>query len=124
MTKPKYAGQHRRLSELLRSQAYGRPCVRCGLPMLPGQPLDLDHDDDNPAHYRGVAHSHCNRSAGAQKGNRVRNTNRRKIIMENAAYGVEISTDRAHTSIAAATSHEAGTVVELAAYLDGSDTVA
>ncbi len=124
MTKPKYAGKHRRLSELLRSQAYGRPCVRCGLPMLPGQKLDLDHDDDNAARYRGVAHAHCNRSAGATKGNRARTTKRRRIIMTSSAYGVEVSTDRAHTSIAAATSHEAITVVELAAYLDGSDTAA
>jgi hypothetical protein len=123
MTKAKYRGQHRRLSELLRSQAYGRPCVRCGKPMLPGQPLDLDHDDENPNRYRGVAHASCNRSAGATKGNRSRNNPPRRIIMDQpAAFGIEVSTDRAHTSIAAATEIESRTVVELVAYLDGSGT--
>jgi hypothetical protein len=94
--------------------------------MLPGQPLDLDHDDANPNRYRGVAHSSCNRSAGATKGNQQRNTTptRRVVIMDTpAAFGIEISTDRAHTSIAAATELEGCTVVELVAYLDGSDLV-
>jgi hypothetical protein len=93
--------------------------------MLPGQPLDLDHDDDNPSRYRGVAHSHCNRSAGAAKGNRQRNTTRRRVIVDTpAAFGIEVSTDRAHTSIAAATDIDGVTVVELVAYLDGSGTAA
>jgi hypothetical protein len=125
VTAAKYRGRHRRLSELLRSQAYGQPCCRCNQPMLPGQPLDLDHSDADPTRYRGVAHAHCNRSAGATKGNRQRTTPRRTITMDTpAAYGVEISSARSHTSIAAATTHEAATVVELVAYLDGSDTAA
>jgi hypothetical protein len=123
MTKAKYSGPHRRLSELLRAGAHGLPCVRCGEPMLPGQPLDLDHDDDHPGRYRGVAHASCNRSAGATKGNRQRTIPRRQIMSDTpAAYGIEISQDRAHTSIAAATDLEGCTVVELAAYLEGSDT--
>lgn len=39
-----------------------------------------------------------------------------------AAYGVEVSTDRAHTSVVAATELEACTMVELVAYLDDSAT--
>jgi hypothetical protein len=123
MTGAKYRGAHRRLSERMRALALGSPCVRCGQPLLPGQSFDLDHDDDNPRRYRGVAHSSCNRSAGATKGNRLRSHPPRRITMDTpAAYGVDVAVDRAHTSIAAAAQADAGTVVELVAYLDGSDT--
>jgi hypothetical protein len=46
--------------------AYGQPCTRCGLPMLPGQPLDLDHSDDRTG-YAGFAHRRCNQQAGGRK---------------------------------------------------------
>src|SRR5687767_5283998 len=42
----------------------GCVCVRCGLPIAPGEPWDLDHldqgDDDD---YRGPSHRGCNRAA-------------------------------------------------------------
>ena len=41
--------------------ALGQPCSRCGLPMLKGQPIDLDHNDTGEG-YRGFSHSACNRS--------------------------------------------------------------
>ncbi len=31
-------------------QAYGTPCPRCGLPMLPGQRLDFGHSQDDALH--------------------------------------------------------------------------
>jgi hypothetical protein len=39
-----------KLRKALLPKAYGTPCVRCGLPMLPGQKLHLDHDDLGPQH--------------------------------------------------------------------------
>lgn len=46
----------------------GDPCSRCGRTMW-GDPsgLDYDHNDDRTG-YRGLAHRHCNRSAGGRKG--------------------------------------------------------
>lgn len=38
-------------------------CARCGEPLEPGRPWDLDHDDDRGT-YRGPAHRTCNRRAG------------------------------------------------------------
>lgn len=60
-----YGYGHERLRKALLPTAYGKPCGRCGEPMLRGQPLDLDHTDDR-AGYRGMAHAACNRSAGAK----------------------------------------------------------
>jgi hypothetical protein len=34
---------HQKARRRLLPDAYGRPCPLCGLLMLPGQPLDLDH---------------------------------------------------------------------------------
>lgn len=48
-------------------KAIGTPCVRCGLPMLSGQDLELDHTDDRSG-YLGFAHSLCNSRAGGRKG--------------------------------------------------------
>lgn len=50
----------------------GDACARCGGPMY-GDPkdLDMDHTEDRRG-YRGLAHRHCNRTAGARKGNRTR----------------------------------------------------
>ncbi len=66
-----YGTTHQRLRRRLLSQAYGQPCTRCGQVMEHGQSLDLDHTDDRTG-YRGFSHSHCNRSAGAKKRNRLR----------------------------------------------------
>jgi len=48
----------------------GRPCPRCGQPMLPGQKLDLGHTIDRARgggnSPRRWEHAHCNRKAGAK----------------------------------------------------------
>jgi hypothetical protein len=120
-----YAGPHQAIRRALLPGAYGTPCPRCGLPMLPGQALDLDHRDDR-AGYLGCSHAKCNRAAGARKGNALRRAraDRRTIVAE-CAIALEISEDRQHTSIVAA-GHLPGDLVllELAAYLDGTDPVA
>lgn len=63
-----YGADHQRLRAATIDQAYGQPCTRCGQPMVKGQPLDLDHDDDRSG-YRGFSHRSCNRQAGAIKRN-------------------------------------------------------
>ena len=69
----KYGGEHRKLRETTKEAAWGGPCVRCGRALVRGQEIHLDHDDNGgPADYRGWAHAHCNTSAGAAKGNRMR----------------------------------------------------
>jgi len=53
----------------------GEPCPYCGRGMFEGQALELDH---YPGRMFGspqvtrLAHAHCNRSAGASMGNRLR----------------------------------------------------
>jgi hypothetical protein len=118
----------------MRADAVGRICHFCGRPMLPGQPLDLDHAPDGRG-YRGVSHASCNRSDGGRKGmliqlarrgqqraRPVRSSRRRRFIVDEVAYGIEIAIDRAHTSIACAGRATDGrVVVELAAYLEGTN---
>jgi hypothetical protein len=69
----KYGGAHRKLVAVTKDQAWGSPCARCGRVLMYGQEIHLDHlDGGGPADYRGWAHAHCNTSAGASKGNRMR----------------------------------------------------
>lgn len=65
---PSYGWRHQQLRKQLLPSAYGKTCHFCGKPMLPGQPLDLDHTDDGSS-YRGMAHASCNRADGARKTN-------------------------------------------------------
>jgi len=62
--------------KLLAALRPGQPCPRCGEPMWPHQPLDRDHTTPRALggkDSRGVlSHAHCNRSAGARLGNRLR----------------------------------------------------
>lgn len=63
----RYGHYHRKVRAALVPEAYGRPCLHCGLVMLPGQALDLDHTADGSA-YRGVVHASCNRAEGGRRG--------------------------------------------------------
>lgn len=118
----RYGRAHRAIRRRLAADAVGTPCVRCGVPIVPGDELDLDHTDDGRG-YLGMAHASCNRAAGARKANALRGL-RKRIRMDDPKIGVEISVDRMHTSVVAAGRVPAGVVFELIAYLDGSDTAA
>ncbi len=70
---------HQQLRRRLLPLAYGKPCRRCGLPMLKGQRLDLGHPEDRPRmtdphNLTGAAieHRSCNRRAGQRLATRVR----------------------------------------------------
>lgn len=123
-----YGGQHQAIRRALLPTAVGQICCRCGRPITAGQAVDLDHTDDR-AGYRGLAHSRCNRSAGGRLGaarkQELRSERKRTMIEAEQVLGIEIAEDRGHTSIAAAAALPADMVViELAAYLDGTDAVA
>lgn len=64
------AHQRRRAMHQARMDAGARyVCPRCGTPILPGQPWDLGHDDDDRTRYVGPEHSGpCNRAAGGARG--------------------------------------------------------
>jgi hypothetical protein len=69
----RYGAVHQQLREQAPS-AYGLPCTRCGLTMLPEHgPIEPDHRDGGGPHdYAGYAHASCNHRAGASNGNRMR----------------------------------------------------
>jgi hypothetical protein len=121
-----YGGAHQAIRRALAPYVPGSRCWRCSLPILPGQPWDLGHDDDNPAVYRGPEHARCSRAAGARKGNARRRARAdRRIIVAECAIALEISEDRSHTSIVAAgVLPDDLVLLELAGYLDGTDPVA
>src|SRR5262245_60679877 len=98
----------------------GKPCVRCGRPLRRGDAVDLDHRDDGRG-YLGLAHAHCNRSAGATRGNQLRSP-RRKLSMKSVSLAVAVSIDRSHTAIAAAGTIDGRNVFELVDWIAGSDT--
>jgi hypothetical protein len=62
-----YTYAYRKLRAALLPKAYGTPCYRCGLPMLRGQELHLDHDDWDRTIIRGFSHRACNLRAAAKK---------------------------------------------------------
>jgi hypothetical protein len=76
MAKPQYNWRHQKIRKAMLPAAYGEPCHFCGLPMFPGQLLDLDHLPGSDS-YRGMAHRHCNRRDGARRGNALRGLRRR-----------------------------------------------
>jgi hypothetical protein len=130
MVKPRYAGPHQAMRRRMLPYAIGSRCVRCGLVILRGQDLDLDHTDDGAA-YAGWSHAHCNRSAGAQMGNLQRSERRnarrertRKLLKE-VCLGLEIAEDRSHVANCAAGRLDDDLIlVELAGYLAGTDPIA
>jgi hypothetical protein len=121
-----YGGPHQAIRRALAPYVPGSRCWRCSLPILPGQPWDLGHDDDNPALYRGPEHARCSRQAGARKGNQRRRERRERTVrmVTEIALALEIAEDRSHTSIVAAGRLPDGLVlVELVAYLGSTDPV-
>jgi hypothetical protein len=59
-----YGSVHRQRRKALEPLvAAGRAaCWRCGQPIVPGEPWDLGHDDDDRTRYRGAEHRACNRA--------------------------------------------------------------
>lgn len=81
-----YGADHRRRRKLALPEAYGKPCPRCGEPMLKGQRLDFGHSTDrafNPAskadRMEHADRSDCpeggNRSAGGKLGRMIQDLN-------------------------------------------------
>jgi hypothetical protein len=73
MNKPESSARYGRRHRDLRARALasfrdGQACVRCYKPMHSSEDIDLDHDDDDPTKYRGLAHATCNRAAGGAIG--------------------------------------------------------
>ena len=66
-----YGYQFVKLRRALLPSAYGKPCVRCGQLMLPGQKLHLDHDDWDRSIILGFSHERCNLKAAGRKGKAV-----------------------------------------------------
>lgn len=61
-----YDSEHDTTRERLLPHAYGKPCPRCGEPMLRSQALDLGHSvplrADPTSHADRIEHAHCNRA--------------------------------------------------------------
>jgi hypothetical protein len=125
VTKPAYQGAHRAIRRAVLPYAYGQLCHLCGQPMLPGQPLDLDHRPDGRG-YRGMSHSRCNRADGGRRA-KLGRRDRRKLMFElpGLAVAAETSWDRRHTAICAAGWDATRGVwrVELVDYVDGTNVV-
>lgn len=117
----RYGPVHRALRRQLLPYAAGTPCARCGRPIAAGEPVDLDHDDSGVG-WLGLAHSRCNRAAGAARGNTARSPKQRIRNMKNPYMGVDISIDRAHTSLVVAGRLQPSIVGFELEYFDGSDT--
>ena len=65
-TRRGYGVEHRRRVAAEREQQYGKPCVRCGYPMVRGQVIQLDHTDDRSG-YLGWSHQRCNVAASNRR---------------------------------------------------------
>jgi hypothetical protein len=121
MSGGRYGGTHAATRRAVARYAVGSACVRCGGPILEGEPWDLDHSDDRTG-YLGPAHRRCNRAAGGRKGNALRRQRRRRTMnaVSEVALAVEVSETRGHTSLVTAgrVGHE-DTLLELVDYLDG-----
>lgn len=61
--KARYGHSHQEIRRQLERQVASGivTCARCGDPIIPGEPWDLDHDD-NGGGYLGPSHRACNRA--------------------------------------------------------------
>lgn len=75
--KARYGRTHMRIRAALLPFAYGTTCPHCGLPMLHGEKLHLDHTADGSG-YRGFAHALCNMREGGRRGRAKQLSNRRR----------------------------------------------
>jgi hypothetical protein len=121
-----YDGEHQAVRKaLLAVYSPSDPCWRCHRPLGPDPSrIDLGHRDDGGG-WAGLECQRCNRSAGARKGNRQRRQQRRWRMdrIGTGTLGIEVSEDRAHTSVVSACRLEDGRVqIELVAYLAGTAT--
>jgi hypothetical protein len=76
-----YGAEHKRRVAAERPLQVGKPCVRCGWPMLAGQDIQLDHADDRKS-YLGWSHRACNVGASNQRRAaiaRARGTAKRRV---------------------------------------------
>lgn len=75
-----YGSEHRRRRLALRVlvESGQACCSRCGHPITPGSPWDLDHTPDRTG-YLGPAHRGCNRAAGARVANSRRARRRPRV---------------------------------------------
>lgn len=124
MTGAKYGGQHQAIRRAMEPYVAGSRCSRCGRVIRPGEPWHLDHDDDTGG-YAGPAHAHCNVVAGGKLGQARQRARRERVtrMSTDCVLGLEISEDRRHTSIAAAGWVDGAVMVDLVAYLDGTEAV-
>jgi hypothetical protein len=84
MTRPRntvregYGYRHKQLRKLwaIRISHGGVNCARCGLPIIPGEKWDLDHDDDDRTKYLGASHARCNRATAGRR-SKVERTSRK-----------------------------------------------
>jgi hypothetical protein len=114
---------------MLAARQPGDRCVRCGR-LLPADPakVDLGHRDDR-AGYSGLECARCNRSAGGKLGNerkreRVQRAAHTAATVAEVALAVEVDTDRTRCSVVTAGYLDGDLVLlDLAAYLDGTDPV-
>ena len=117
----RYPGEHRAIRRALAPQvaAGAVSCWRCGRRILPGQPWDLGHDDEDRGRYRGPEHAGCNRKAGGRLGAARRMARRKgRTMLRECVLALEVSEDRGHVSIGAAGRLDGAVCVELAGYLD------
>jgi hypothetical protein len=89
--------------------------------MLPGQRLDLDHDDAHPGTYLGFSHASCNRRAGAIAGNQARRR-RRAVSVTLERVAVDIDLGRERTFLVGAGRDANGVRIGLLEHWPGGDT--
>jgi len=69
-----YGWRHQNLRRRVKLEVVRRAvCPRCGLPIDPGEPWDLGHDDHDRTIYAGPEHRRCNRATASRR----RRTSRR-----------------------------------------------